>query len=73
MLCFIRVVRGADRLAGGRTVAVLRCTIDRVRLWGVFLSTRGVSRITSPCLLVGPPMLSEKINAECDAHIEDLR
>lgn len=73
VLWFIRFVRSTDRLAGGRSVAVLRCTIDRVRLRCVFFRPRGiVSWITSLCLLIGPPSLIDKSNAERDAHIEEL-
>ena len=72
LLTFIRLIRGTDRLAGGRSIAVLRCAIDRVRLWCVLFSPRGIiSRIPSLCLLIGLPLHSHKSNAECDAHIQE--
>lgn len=68
--CLFRLVRSTDRLAGGRSV--LRHTIDRMRLWCVFLNTRGVSRITSPCCLVGLLLHSHESKGKCDAHVEGL-
>ena len=70
LLCFFRRVRSTDRLAGGRSV--LRHTIDRMRLWCVFLNTRGVSRITSPCLLVGLLLHPHESKGKSDAHVEGL-
>ena len=67
LLYFFRLVRSIDRLAGGRSV--LRC---RMRLWCVFLSTGGVSWITSPCLLVGLPLHPHKSKGKCDTHVEGL-
>ena len=70
LLYFFWRVRSTDRLAGGRSV--LRHTIDRMRLWCVFLNTRGVSRITSPCLLVGLLLHPHESKGKCDAHFEGL-
>lgn len=70
LLYFFRLVRSIERLAGGGSV--LRSTIDRMRLWCVFLSTGGVARITSPCLLVGLPLHPHKSKGKCDTHVEGL-
>ena len=71
LLYFFRLIRSADRLAGKRSV--LRHTVDRMRLWCVFLNIRGVvSRITSPCLLVGLPLHPHKSKGECDTHVEGI-
>lgn len=43
-----------------------------MRLWCVFLSTRGVSRITSPCLLVGLLLHPHKSKGKCYTHAEGL-
>ena len=70
LLYFFRLVRSTDRLAGGRSG--LRHTIDRMRLRCVFLNTRGVSRITCPCLLVGLLLHPHESKGKCDAHVEGL-
>ena len=43
-----------------------------MRLWCVFLSTGGVSWITSPCLLIGLPLHPHKSKGKCDTHVEGL-
>ena len=68
----ILLVRLTDRLAIGLSVALLTCTINRDWMRSVFLSTRSISRITSPCLLIGPLLLSHESEAECDAHVVEL-
>ena len=71
LLYFFRLVRSTDRLDGGRSV--LRHTIDRMRLWCVFLNTGGVvSRMTSPYLLVGLPLHPYESKGKGYAYVEGL-